>query len=1136
MRKRVIPRLALCLLFCVAQASVWAQNARSTINGRILDSSNSAIPSATVTVTEQNTGLRFTARSQIDGEFLVPDLLSGTYRISGEAKGFKVLTVEGLKLDVGTTLTQDLKLVVGDITENVTVAGTTNLTESTGNTSGTTVDGSHVLEIPMIDRLAFSLMNLVPGAYYQQVVVDNPWYNTYSGIVIGGARQQDVMSTLDGVDIHGNVGIAGALGPVMINPPPDAIQEFRVETNNLSAEYGHAATSWVNAVIKSGSNALHGDVYWVVRNDLFDAAGWGNPSKPKLRRNTVGGTVGGPIRKNKAFFFFAYEHVWNDLGSSTLSNLGLPAWRTGDFSTATRDAGGSAVLVPIYDPASGGKTPFPQNIIPTSRLDPVALKAEAYEPYGNQAPTDPFNNTGNYQSYPVGLYREPSYIGRIDYNLDSNTKLFVRSLYQHVLANFGADPAYGPASSAQVDTQVNQNYALGVTHLFSPTFFGSFTAGFLRGAQVVGNIDNPSINYPQLLGLTNVPGPQFPNFGISGGLVPVTFSGGGPNRFAKIDSTDLTANFTKTLGRHTLKFGGQHNRLSANVKTADGSSGSFSFNGQYTQGVGSNGLPLANTGINLADFLLGDYVSVTVSATPPTGQRVRIYGAYFQDEWRATHKLTLTLGLRYETVSPPFEVHNRMQSFDPSVPNPLAGQNGIPAGAMGITIFENRNGQGKYLWNWDKNGLVPRAGFAYRLANETVIRGGYGIYFESPVLPEEYSGLLGFSQSYTATYSPSNPSPPLKNGIPAGAILFPPESSLTSTFGDLGTSFPQSSISFVYRNKALSYVEQFDFMLQHQWRGMLFEAGYLGTLGRHLTGNLNLNAVPQGLLSQTSVPIQLRRSFTEFSGSNATVSALQDTFGVSDYNAFTFKSERPMNHGVAWAVAYTWSKWLDNQPPGGVSSVSPVLTTANLMKIYNIAGERSLSTNNIPQRLVFSPIVELPVGKGRRFLDRGGLTNGVLGGWEVSLMGTLQSGPTLSPVVLSGGSNILGDPEQTERPNLVGNPASPNQWKPAAGVRGIQFLTASAFTVPSAYTYGDSARTLPDVRGPGMSQYNIMLSKNFRFAERYRMQFRWEVTDVFNTPMFALPDMNVGDGTFGVITATDGITRRVMEFALKLYW
>jgi Carboxypeptidase regulatory-like domain len=1143
---RFLGKLYYVLLLTSAALSVLclpAQTGRSSIQGVVLDPSGAAVPGVTVTVTETRTGRTAAGQAGPDGVYLVPDLLPGEYSVAAQAKGFRKTVISGLTLDMGFVLTQGVRLqVAATETEQVLVAGSSSLIETATNTVGATVDMTHVLELPFSDRFVFGLVNLVPASYFK-TYSDDPSTTRLTQVSLGGGRYLQTLALIDGVDNTRGDG----MGPqtVEMEPPPDVIREFRVEVNNLSAEYGRTGGGVVNATIKSGTNQFHGGLYELLRNDVFDAAGWGNTRKPSLRRNTAGVNAGGPIRHNRTFFFAAFERLWNNQGSTATANLGLPAWRKGDFSTATRDANGSAFVVPIYDPASGNTTTFPGNVIPSNRLDPVAVKALQYMPLPNQSPNDPFNNTGNWQSYPVATYRRNYYVGRVDHEINPSTRIFARYMWTPDRAiqagGSGGDPAWGPASGQQNNPTSTQNVAFNLSRVLTPNLFLNFTAGLSRLSVKTGNVDDPNVNYPKQLGMPNVPGPQFPQFNFGGGLVPVDNFGNAPDRVQKGLYSNYLGNFTRVAGDHALKFGIAYNRFNNNNYVFNTAAGQWVFNGSYTQGIGANGLGLANTGVNLADFLLGLYTSASISLTPTFGRRAQGYAGYLQDDWKVTPRLTLNLGLRYETQTPAYSPTNAFQSFNPYLPNPLAGTNGIPAGALGITTFENRNGQGKYLYDWDyKHGFMPRFGFAYRLSrdNDTVVRGGFGLFYTGQTPQGTYlNGTLGFGEVYSASYAAiRNPSPVLSAGIPDGALALPPLSELTPSFGDAGTRFAQSSISFYDPYLALPYTLNFNLSVQHQWKGILIETGYLANLGRHLSGtSRNLNVVRPELLPQTAIPVQLRRPFTVLTGSNSTVTTYEDNNGLSNYHAFTLKLERRLKAGVGWTLAYTWSKWIDNINFESVSNVN-LGDNNGPQNLYNRAGERSLAQNDIPHRLVFSPVIELPMGRGKRWLSNGRTASLLAGGWELAMLATLQSGSPFGPTVLNGGANILGDPSQTLRPNLIGDPRSPNQWQPAVGVRGIQYLNPAAFAVPAAFTYGSQSRTLPNILGPGVRQFNVMFSKNFYRGESFRFQLRADILDLLNTPQFTLPATSLGGSNFGIITAADNSTRRIVELGAKIYF
>jgi hypothetical protein len=1112
-----------------------AQATRGSITGVVRDSSGAVVPGASVKLVSESTGAAESVQTQNDGVYITPPLTAGNYRVAVSASGFKQIELTGLKVDVGTALTQDFVLEVGLVTDTVKVEGQTSLVETTSGSVGTTVQMSYVLDIPLADRNVFTLVNLVPGAFYKG-----------SDISIGGGRTRSAAVLVDGVT-SSRGGLAAQ--QLDLTPPVDAMQEFKVEVSAMGAEVGRSSAGVVNAITKSGTNQFHGNFYEFLRNNALDASGWNNDAKPPLRRNNFGASIGGPIRRNRTFFFYNMDALLERNGQSSTRNVGRPEWRSGDFSGATRDAGGRAVSIPIYDAEAGtgdfgnprNNTPFPGNIIPASRLDPVAVKMAAFVPAANRAPNNPYNLSGNWQENRVNPLTRAYHTGKVDHELTQNTRLNVRyigTIPEH--DNTGYSAGYGVADpeGVYIDNR-RQNVVLNATHLFSPTFFVTLNAGYNRVFIHRRAGDCCSTNYGQKFGVANVPGEVFPRInGINAGLAPVTELGaaGNANRVAALNTTDYTASFSKIRGPHTLKFGAQYTRFGGNELSRNQPSGVFAFNGRLTQGFNAAGATIANTGLPFADFMLGRLNSVDAAVKPGYGRRLQYYGGYFQDDWRVSPNLTFNFGVRYEVETPVYEVANRMSSFDPWRLNPLAGTGDIPAGATGVALFPNRNGEGKYLWNWDNNNISPRFGFAWRVfgTNSTVLRGGFGMFYGNPYDRETVQQLnLGFGSQYRAR---SPVTFRLRDGLPGDAFTDVPESELTPTFGTRGTRFESSNFQYLARDRDTQYTENFNLTVQHQWRGVLLEVGYLGNMGRHIVyPNININHIPPELLSQTNIPERLRRPIKTLGSDQPQVQILAPDWGMSNYHAFTFKTERRVRNGFGWVLSYAFSKWIDNVQFTGADAAT-FGDDDQPQNIYNLAGERSLSTNHVPHRVVVSPIIDIPVGKGRRWMNRGGVLNAVLGGWQVSTLGTFQAGSPFGVLVLNGPRDILGDQADGKnlRPNIVSDPNVSRRGQAADGIRGINWFDPNAFQTPARFMHGNVSRTVPGVLGPGLINFDSMVAKNFTYGERWRLQFRWETFNTFNTPQFDGPNQSLGGGGFGIVTSASG--RRIMQFGLKLYW
>ena len=625
---------ALFIVFCLP-AALWAQGATGSITGTVEDSTGAVIPGAAVTLTNQATGLANQIESQADGSYFVPNLQPGDYTVSVEIEGFKRQDVTGLRINAGSTVTQAITLEIGVVTETVEVSAQAVAVETTSGQVGSTVQIEQILEMPSISRNVFSLVNLVPGAFYAEDL-NNP---NATRVSLGGGRTQSASAMVDGVNnTRGGLGVQN----VEMSPPIDAMQEFKVEVNNLGAEYGRSSAGVINAVTKSGTNAFHGSFYEFLRNDKLDAAGWNNDTKPSLRRNNFGGTVGGPIVKNRTFFFYNLDVLRIRQGVTRTRSVGFPEFQQGDFSRATARIKGKTKMVPIYDPDTGsgtfakpkGTSLFPNNTIPLTRFDPVAAAVVAgnYIPAANRTPNNIANNSGNWQQIANDQFNRNFHTMKLDHEWTSNTRSFVRYILTIPDEDLsGYTPGYGVADQNGLAIKnKRQNLALNLTHLFSPTFILNATAGFNRVFVDRKSGDCCDTNYATKFGLSNESvekgGEVFPRFNHGGGLVPVNQIGavGNAHRDAVFTNFDYVFNFTKTRGSHTFKFGTQFSAYQGNELSRPSPSGIYGFNGRWTQKYDAKGKRIGNTGIRYADFLLGRLNSVDSRVAGTIGKRIKV--------------------------------------------------------------------------------------------------------------------------------------------------------------------------------------------------------------------------------------------------------------------------------------------------------------------------------------------------------------------------------------------------------------------------------------------------------------------------------------------------------------------------------
>jgi len=1125
----MMPVPSLVALALLLVPGLFAQAQYGSVGGHATDSTGAVIPGVTLTLVNVETGHSIAVATGDDGSFLVPQVLPGTYNIQVEHTGFKRLQVTGIRVDINQNVTQDLTLEVGGVTESISVQGSAATLETVAGSVGHIVDNKEIVELPLNGRNVFDLVNLTPAAF-----------RLGGEVSIAGGRTSSALAMLDGTtNSRGGIGSQG----IEINPPVEIMQEFRVDANSYTAQYGRSNAGLVNATTKSGTNQFHGVLYEFLRNDVLDSRGWNADLKAPLRRNQFGAALGGPILHNRTFFFYNADAFIERRGVVRTRAVPLAAWRTGDLSSVQRQqttpSGPVGQPLVVYDPATDQRQPFPGNRIPADRLDPVSLKALSYVPLPNRPPDNPITQGGNWQENAADKLNRVHHTIRLDHSFNDRTKLFGRYILVQPDDNpTGATRGFGDADTDAINlTNRRQNFALNATHVISPATFANLRLGFnrvyiLRAGMGLGK------NWPEQLGVKGVGPDVFPRFNMSNGLVQTTNFGtpGNHNRRAGITTGEIHADFTLIRGPHTLKLGGSHMRFHANEMSRQYASGQFVFQTRFTNGRNAQGGTITNTGMTLADVLLGRLNQVNAEFSQGNARRSYYVAGYFEDNWKATRTLMLNFGLRYEVESPFYEANNRMNNFDPYVLHPLAGTGDIPAGVRGVITFPGRNGYGRRLVHWDRNNFSPRFSFNWRVPgfNNTVVRGGFGIFYGNPYDRNVFQiAGLGFDAVGTVR----DPVPfTLQQGLPPGTMVAPREEDLTLSFGARGTKFPISLIQWLDPYRRTQYSENFNLSIQRQWKDILFEVTYLGNLGRKITfPNINLNLIPPNLLSRTEIPARLRRPYPQFDSDRPQIQIVSPNWGLSNYHAFTFKSDKRFSNGLGWLVAYTWSKWIDNCVfTGGDDSTWG--DDDQVQNIYDLRHERSLSTNHIPHRAVISPVLELPFGRNKKWLNTPGPRDWFFGGWQVSGILTLQTGSPFGVTVVNGPRDLLGDDADSTnlRADLVGNINLPadQKGKPAVGQRGIQWFDPAGFAPPARFTYGNSARTI--MLGPGSVNIDTALSKSFRFFERYRLQFRWEAFNTTNTPSFGLPGSGLGSGGFGIASA--GSSDREMQFALKLFF
>jgi hypothetical protein len=788
----------------------------------------------------------------------------------------------------------------------------------------------------------------------------------------------------------------------------------------------------------------------------------------------------------------SWEQTRQVTGGTAIQTVPDALQRAGDFSH-TLNAAGQPIL--IYDPATtSGNTrqPFPGNVIPANRIDPVAKAMAAFWPQPNRPGTATGANNFSANSRPS--FNRNIVVSRLDHQIRASDQLVVR---YYINDNHTLDPGvWGiPVADPSATTSDGRTQSiLGTeTHTFNPQAINEFRYAFVRRANLQGRYQ-PGQDSASKLGLTGVSQVGFPILSVTGfvGL------GGQPFRLqTPIQDTQVQDAVSLFRGRHAFKFGVEYQRGFNQDDTDISSSGNFGFTPLIT------GLPgVAASGNALASFLLGQVNSASLVRPDIIASHAGYWAAYVQDDWRLTDRLTLNLGLRWEVEIPRTVDHDRMNAFDPHAINPVSG-------TPGVVTFAGRNGVPRSAYDADFNNFGPRVGFAWRAPGlgSTVIRGGAGIFYGPTVSTiVATSAALGFSTdlSVVATQPGFNSAFLLRNGFPNVART--PVDQLGPGFGAVPVGQnPNTSVSYFERSRATPMSLQYNLDIQHELRSnLLLEAGYLANLSHHLTANdLAINQVPPSLMGPGNA--QARRPFPQFSN----VSLVDPAIGNSTYHAFTLKTEKRYSSGLSFLAHYTFSKFIDD-----VASFSEFGDPGSYMDYYNRRLDKSLSGNDIRHRAVVSAVYELPFVHSRKRLYS------TLGGWKAGVIASFQSGAPFT--VFSSRNDTNAFPAGTVRPDLVGDPAGSQSLS--------QWFNTNAFAFPAPYRFGNSPRSV--LRGPGISNVDLSLIKEFSITERWKTELRGEFFNALNHANFQSPNHTLGTPAFGTITGAR--PARSIQLALRI--
>ncbi|MGH9403434.1 MAG: carboxypeptidase regulatory-like domain-containing protein [Terriglobia bacterium] len=1163
--------LAVGMLLLLLPVSARCQ-ATAALAGSVKDQSGAIVPNATVTVTNEATKAVWTSVTTNAGLYTLPNLPPGNYDLAVSASGFRQFVQSGITVTVGSTTTADVVLQVGKTSQSVEVHANAPLLQATSSEVGTTVQANFIAQLPLQVsgqvRDPIQFVELTPG--FSGSIPDNP--SSQLSYKINGGQEGGTDVLVDGASTsltHPNLQMQYGVGA-------DAVGEFKVITGSFPAQYGRATGGIVNLVLKSGTNQLHGTAYDYIRNSIFDANGWYNNyrgvQKGPDNQNDYGFNIGGPVwlpkvydGRNKTFFMFNAELYRFKQGG--FSNVTVPdaAWENGDFSnllTPTTSLGVKYPAHQLYDYTTcnpGPCQPFAGNIIPMNRIDPVVEKEFAYMPkpqngnvYNNFLSNDVTNTQVNLWSLKVDEYITPKQNISGSWSYDDVPKLATRSL--------------GDIYTTKNPTQYTDYGRLNYNYSFSPTLLNYANFGFSRTDRLEQNlIPTLGKNLAAQVGLKGVTGVQLPSLLPSNGVLGTPDSA---DSYFIDNGYEIDDNLTWMKGRHSMMFGVDVRRMEFNSNQLAYTSGRFLFGQSQTSNLGDPNFD-PNSGFGFASLFLGAAGTAWVPTPEDIGLRTRYYAVFAQDDFKATSKLTLNLGLRYEIPTPITESHDRLSWMNPTLANPGAG--GLPGAMVFAGSGPGRTGLSTPESTYYKS-IAPRVGLAYLLTPNTVIRAGYGIYY-SPMIVSGFAEVdsAGFSNSCQLT-SGSSTQPVLIPGQMTGyPCALPPFINPTLTNGSKG-----GSPLYLLTNTAIpGMIHNWTLDVQRQLgKNLLLDVGYVGSHGYHLDaedaapnqvnpkylsygGCLNVlitqQATNPACAGKPTVAIPYPNFLTDWGGQATVAQALRpfpqytdmlldndlnaNPIGYYDYDGFQVQLQKRFSAGLTFLASYSWQKTLTNSdgaypPEGGWNNADQ----AGTQNTYNQAADKALSAQDVPQSFVLAYTYELPVGTGRRFLSSSNrLANAVVGGWTVGAVQTYESGTPISIRCSNSYTSgllvpSLGGNPPSCRVNVVpGVPEYLSNQGPA-GI-GVEDFNRAAFAEPANFTLGNASR-VSNIRLPAGLDEDISIEKKFNMTERFNAILRLEMFNAFNRHAFGGLDNTVTDPNFGQFTNAGG--NRTMQMSLRL--
>lgn len=1144
---RLFSAIAMFVLPLIFILPAHGQMDQGTITGVVTDKSGAVIANARLTLVSIDTGLTLKTKSDGAGFYSFPAIKVGNYRVTASATGFKTTTQDNLHLDIQARLKVVLVLQPGSVSESIVVESAPPLLQTEDASVGQVMSTQTINNTPLNGRNWIYIAQLAAG-----VDPSNGARGNGNGdFNANGQRAEQNNFILDGVD--NNYGGPGYLSSssYAVQPPPDALSEFNLQTADYSAEFGHSAGSVINASIKSGTNNIHGDLWEYFRNDVLDARDFDALTIPKYRENQFGATLGTPLLRNKLFFFGYAEANRIVFGETDVLSVPTARMRQGDFTELLNPSlTSSGHSVTLYQPGSAGTIPLAcngqQNVICPNQVNPIAQRIFSLYPMPNTNGGKLYSNYNNNRNVTSNSWQWGI---RVDWNLLPQDQFFVRFSYVNAPSTYlpplGTILDGGAFGTDGTNITISQNLALSETHIFNSTLTNEFRIGYNYGNYARLQFNSNS-DVASALGMGGVPS----GFDL-GGLPAVSLdelSGFGtpgylPNRNF-VNTSQVLDNLVKTLGNHMLKFGINFQNLKTISVAPPAALGSYTYNGTFTAIPGKS-----YTGFGAADFLLDQMASASLSNTNRYHNSRWYRAAYVEDTWKVTPKLTLNSGLRYEFFQPNKEIDGRQANFiiqGPVSPGygtgillyPTAQQNAYLAPAY-LKYLSQNNVTIQYstnlaLANAQLTNFAPRFGFAYNMIPNWVVRGGFGLFYGGM----ESNGGDSFMKTYPFQFTSNFPRPSSCTPGKCATNGLSLESGFDQALAQGLTNYvSQPAFYGIQRDVQTPYVESYNLSLEHALSNNLV-AGirYVGSIDRHLQSNANMNN--PAALTDPRLNSNLARPFPTLGG--IVINAYQ---GISTYNGLQTRVERRFTNGLSFLATYTWAHSLgDAQPPLGTNGVSGYRGS-------NLIGIRDDYTNSswdVRHRLTFNGFYELPFGAGKHFMNRRGWTNSLLGGWSTDLQFSAQTGfPfTVNTNLGSAGPNG-GTAHAIKVRNIFSPGGSPDPSNPgitcATKTRTLQhwynpcafanppvaFPNASIAGSPVSQNKIVGQAALPylggralSVPGPGYERINMSIFKNFSTFQEQSLQFRVDVFNVFNTPAYDAPSTANNSTNGGLITSS----------------